>query len=94
MFKVKKFSKLLDLSIFTNDKNSIWDDWSSKVREKIDSNVNYYLIEKLRIIYILTRLRDNVVIYIYYRREKNTTNLYLIYKNILLKLAKMYKDSD
>ena len=60
----------------------------------MDFNTNYYLIEKLYIIYVLTRLGGDVVIYIYYRREKNVANLYLIYEDILLELAKIYKDSD
>ena len=64
------------------------------MREKIDFNTNHYLIEKSRIVYVLIRLGGDAVIYIYHRREKNTTNLYLIYEDILLKLAETYKDSD
>ena len=60
----------------------------------MDSNINYYLIEKSRIVYVLTRLKGDVVIYIYHRREKNAANPYFIYKNILSKLAETYKDSD
>ena len=60
----------------------------------MDSNADYYLTEKSYITYVLTRLKDNAVIYTYYRREKNIINPYLIYKNILSKLAETYKDSD
>ena len=60
----------------------------------MDFNADYYLIKKLRIVYVLIYLKDNVVIYIYYRWEKNATNLYLIYKNILSKLAEIYKDNN
>ena len=92
--KAKKSPKLPDPPVFTNGKDPTWDDWSSKVREKMDSNADHYSTEKSRIAYVLTRLGGDAVTYTYHRREKNAANPYLTYEDILSELAETYEDSD
>ena len=44
--------------------------------------------------YVLSRLKDKIIIYIYYKREKDINNLYLTLKNILDKLILIYTNSN
>ena len=92
--KAEKSPKLPDPPVFTNGKDPTWDDWSSKVREKMDSNADHYSTEKSRIAYVLTRIGGDAVTYTYHRREKNAVNPYLTFEDILLELAETYEDTD
>lgn len=93
-YKIKKSIKLPDPPIFTDGVDPIWDDWLAKVREKLNINADYYTTSKLRVVYILTRIGGKAVIYIYYRREKDLSNLYEDFIDVLEELAERYKDID
>ena len=57
-------------------------------------NADHFSSENSRLIYVLGRLNNQVVIYIYHRREKESPNPYIFYKKILNQLVETYKDID
>ena len=55
---------------------------------------NYYSINKFKVAYVLSRLDNETIIYIYYRRKKDIDNLYFISKNVLNELISIYTNNN
>ena len=55
---------------------------------------NYYSTNKFKVAYVLSCLDNEIIIYIYYRREKNINNLYLTFKNVLNELISIYANNN
>ena len=62
--KEKKTIKLPDPPFFTDGSDPKWDDWVAKIDEKLDVNNDYFLTEKSKIVYIISRLGGKAIIYI------------------------------
>ena len=89
----KKSTKQPDPPVFTDGLDPTWDDWSSKIHEKMRVNSDHFLTEDAKVVYVLSRLGGQAVTYTLYRRGK-TDNPYLAYEDILDQLAETYEDSD
>ncbi len=48
----KRSQKLLNSSLFTDEKESIWDDWQEKIRDKLEININHFNNDKAILVYI------------------------------------------
>jgi len=48
--------KILDSSLFTDEKNSIWKNWYEKVQNKLEINVNLFSSEWVKLSYVHFRL--------------------------------------
>ncbi len=93
-FEWSKYHKILDSSMFTDEKNSTWKNWSLNIREKLAMNVNIFSNELYKLSYIHSRLADDVVEVTQIRRDFNCDNLYLTVNELLEKLAQSFHDSD
>ncbi len=47
--------------MFTDEKNSTWENWSFDIREKLAININIFSNELYKLSYINFQLADNVV---------------------------------
>ncbi len=57
----KRFQKLSNSSLFTDEKEFIWNDWQEKIRDKLEINVNHFDINRTILIYVHFRIEENAV---------------------------------
>ncbi len=93
-FKWSKYHKILDSSMFTDEKNSTWENWSLDIREKLAMNVDIFSNELYKLSYIHFQLANDVVEVTQIRRDLNCDNFYLTVNELLKKLAQSFHDSD
>ncbi len=93
-FERSKYHKILDPSMFTDEKNPTWKNWSLDIREKLAINVDTFPNELYKLSYIHFRLAGDVVEVTQVRRDLNCDNFYLTANELLEKLAQSFHDSD
>ncbi len=89
-----KFIKLLNSLIFIETNDSIWETWNIKIADKLNVNVNHYSIEKICIIYVIFRLKNDADQQIYAKHHVNTFSLYQLLSKLLKHLKEIYKDQN
>ena len=92
--KQDKFFKLSDSFFFSDEKNSIWDDWSFKMKHKLIINHDWYFTIEFKLIYVIFKLKEKASEQTMKRRLKDCSNLYEYYKKILNDLINIYENSD
>ncbi len=90
----KRFQKLSNSSLFTDEKESIWDDWQEKIRDKLEINVNHFNINKAILIYVHFKIEEDAVKAILAQCQQDSLNLYVTVNNLLNELAQLYDDFD
>ncbi len=93
-FERFKYHKILDSLMFTDEKNSTWENWSFDIRKKLAMNVDFFSNELYKLSYINSRLADDVIKVIQVRCNFNCDNFYLTINELLKKLAQSFHDSD
>ena len=71
-----KFIKLLNSLIFIKTDDSIWKIWNIKIADKLDVNMNHYSTEKICIVYVIFRLKDNADQQIYAKHHVDALSFY------------------
>ncbi len=89
-----RFQKILDSSLFTDEKNSIWKNWYEKVQNKLKINVDLFSSERVKLSYVHFRLFNDAVEIIQLRRECDCFNSYKIINELLKELSQLFNDSD
>ncbi len=90
----KRFQKLLNSSLFTDEKESIWDDWQEKICNKLEINVNHFNNDKAILVYIHSWISKDAVKVTLVRRQRDSLNFYSMINDLLDELAQLYDDSD
>ncbi len=90
----KRFQKLLNSSLFTDEKESIWNDWQEKIRDKLEINVDYFNNDRTILVYIHSWISKNIVKITLVRRQQDSLNFYSTIDDLLNELAQLYNDSD
>ncbi len=93
-FEQSKYHKILDFSMFTDEKDSTWKNWSLNIQKKLAINVDIFSNELYKLSYINFQLADDIVEVTQVRRDLNCDNLYLTVNELLKKLAQSFHDSD
>ena len=88
-----RFQRILDSSLFTDEKNSIWKNWYEKVQNKLKINVDLFSSERVKLSYIHFRLFDDAAEITQSRRERDCFNSYKIVDELLKELAQLFDDS-
>ncbi len=88
------FKKLLDSSIFTDDKDSIIDDWLSVMRNKLKENANWFPIDIQQKAYVRIRIEDDAMKHLITRFFKNSIKSYTIANEIFDDLYQIFDDSN
>ncbi len=60
-FEWSKYHKILNSSMFTDEKNSTWENWSLDIRKKLAMNINIFSNKLYKLSYINSWLADDVV---------------------------------
>ncbi len=90
----KRFQKLSNSSLFTDEKESIWKDWQEKIRDKLEINVDHFDNDKAILIYIHSWISENAVKVTLVRHQRDLLNSYSMIDNLLDELTQLYNDSD
>ncbi len=90
----KRSQKLSNSSLFTDEKESIWDDWQEKIRDKLEINVNHFDNDKAILVYIHSWISEDAVKVILVRHQRDSLNFYSTINDLLDKLTQLYDDSD
>ncbi len=88
------FKKLFDSSIFTDDKDSIINDWLSVMRNKLKENANWFSTDVQQKTYVRIRIDDDVMKHLIFRFFKNSIKSYIISKEIFDDLYQIFDDSN
>ncbi len=89
-----RFQKILDSSLFTDEKNSIWKNWYEKVQNKLEINVDLFSSERVKLSYINFRLFNDAAEITQSRCERDCFNSYKIIDELLKELSQLFDDSD
>ncbi len=90
----KRFQKLSNSSLFTDETESFWDDWQEKIRDKLEINVDHFDTDRVILIYIHFRINENAVKATLAWCQHDSLNLYKMINDLLDKLAQLYNDLD
>jgi len=60
-FEWSKYHKILNSLMFTDEKNSTWENWFLDIRKKLAMNINIFSNELYKLSYINSWLADDVV---------------------------------
>ncbi len=93
-FERFRYYKILDSSMFTDEKNSTWKNWSLDIQKKLAMNINIFSNKFYKLNYINFQLADDVVEFTQVRCNFNCDNFYLTVNELLKKLAQSFHDSD
>ncbi len=93
-FERSRFQKILDSSLFTDEKNSIWENWYETVQNKLKINVDLFSSERVKLSYVHFRLFDDVAEITQSRCERDCINSYKIVDELLKELAQLFDDSN
>ncbi len=93
-FERSRFQKILNSSLFTDEKNSIWKNWYEKVQNKLKINVNLFSSERVKLSYIHFRLFNDAAEITQSRCECDCFNSYKIINELLKELSQLFDDSD
>ncbi len=86
--------KIPDSSLFTDEKNSTWENWYGKIQNKLEINVDLFSNERAKLSYVHSRLFDDAAEITQARRERDCVNLYRIVDDLLKELAQLFDDSN
>ncbi len=93
-FEQSRYHKILNSSMFTDEKNSTWKNWSLDIWEKLAMNVDIFSNELYKLSYIHFQLADDIIEVTQVRCDLNYDNFYLTVNALLKKLAQSFHDSD
>ncbi len=85
-----KFFKFLNLFIFTDEDESTWNSWRIKIDDKLETNVDYFNIENIHIIYVISRLEDNAAEHIFIRCHHDVYYSYILTEKLFKHLKRIY----
>ncbi len=86
--------KIPDSFWFTDEKNSTWKNWYSKIQNKLEINVDLFSNERVKLSYVHFRLFDDAADVTQSRCEHDYVNFYKIVNDLLKELAELFNDSD
>jgi len=86
--------KILDSSLYTDEKNSIWKNWYEKIQNKLEINVDFFSNEWVKLSYVHFKLFNDAAEVTQSRCEHDCVNLYKIIDDLLKELTELFNDSD
>ncbi len=90
----KQSQKLSNSSLFTDEKESIWDDWQEKICDKLEINVDHFNNDKAILVYIHSWISEDAVKVTLIKHQRDLLNFYSTINDLLNELAQLYNDSD
>ncbi len=84
------FYKFSNLSIFTDEDESSWEDWRNKMNDKLIANVDQFNDETICIVYMMSRLEDDAAKHIFAQRCFNSLNSFTLIYELFDHLKEIY----
>ncbi len=84
--------KISDSLLFTDKKNSTWENWYGKIQNKLEINVDLFSNERVKLSYVHSRLFNDAAKIIQVRCKHDCVNLYRIVEDLLKELAQLFND--
>ncbi len=90
----KRFQKLSNSFLFTDEKESIWNDRQEKIHDKLEINVNHFDINRTILIYVHFRIEEDAVKVTLTWHQQDSLNFYVTVDDLLNELTQLYDDLD
>ena len=84
-----KFSNSL---IFIDEDESTWNSWRIKMNDKLQTNVNHFVDETICIVYVISRLEDDVAEHIFAQRRHDASHSYILIYKLFEHLKEIYDE--
>ncbi len=84
--------KISDSSLFTDEKNSTWENWYGKIQNKLEINVNLFSNEWVKLSYVHSKLFNDAAEITQARCKHDCVNFYKIVEDLLKELAQLFND--
>ncbi len=91
--KTKRSVVISNSTIFIEDKVK-FEHWLSAMQSKLETNENWYFIERMTMIYVNIKLNDEIYKHIATRLNKNSSRRYLTINEVFDDLKRVYVDSN
>jgi len=85
-----KFFKFLNSFIFTDEDESTWDSWRIKINDKFQTNVDHFDNENICIVYVISRLEDDVAEHIFAQHWHDALHSYILIYELFEHLKEIY----
>ncbi len=87
-----KFFKFSNSSIFIDEDESTWDSWRIKIDDKLQTNVDHFDNENICIVYVISRLEDDVAEHIFARHQHDALHSYILIDELFEHLKEIYDE--
>ncbi len=91
-FEHSRSQKISDSSLFTDEKNSTWENWYEKIQNKLEINVDLFFNEWVKLSYVHSRLFNDAAKITQAKCERDCINFYRIVEDLLKELAQLFND--
>jgi len=87
-----KFFKFLNSFIFTDEDELTWNSWRIKINDKLQTNVDHFDNENIYIVYVISRLEDDVAEHIFTWCQHDALHSYISINELFEHLKEIYNE--
>ncbi len=87
-----KSFKFLNSSVFIDEDESTWNSWRVKMNNKLQTNVDHFNNENICIIYVISRLKDDVAEHIFAWHHYDALHSYILIYELFEHLKEIYDE--
>ncbi len=87
-----KFFKFLNSFIFIDEDESTWNSWRIKIDDKLQTNVNHFNNENICIVYVISRLEDDIAEHIFAQCWHDALHSYILINELFEHLKEIYDE--
>ncbi len=87
-----KSFKFLNSSVFIDEDESTWDSWRIKMNDKLQTNVDHFNNENICIVYVISKLEDDVAEHIFAWHHHDALHSYISIYELFEHLKEIYDD--
>jgi len=87
-----KFFKFLNSFIFIDEDESTWNSWRIKINDKLQTNVDHFDNKNICIIYVISRLEDDVAEHIFAWHWHDVLHSYISINELFEHLKEIYNE--
>ncbi len=89
-----KSFKFSNSPVFINEGESTWDSWRIKINDKLQANVDHFVDETICIVYVISRLEDDVAEHTFAWHHHDASHSYISIYKLLKHLEEIYENQN
>ncbi len=89
-----KSFKFLNSSVFIDEDESTWNSWRIKMNDKLQTNVDHFNNKNICIVYVISRLENNVAEHIFAWHHHDALHSYISIYKLFEHLKEIYDDQN